>query len=118
MTNSREFLTDEQAVGEKMRTIRKARKMTQEKLAEEISDTCSGKVISRYENGTDKMGMLTFFDVCAGLKVTPNDLAPDWLLQIGKVPTAPEGYEQLTEANQKIIRQMVQALLLQQSSAT
>lgn len=118
MAEKKEFLTDEQAVGEKMRTIRKAWKLTQEQLAETISDTCSGKVISRYETGTDKMGMLTFFDVCAGLKVTPNDLAPDWLLQMGKAPAAPEGYEQLNEANQKMIQQMVRALLLQQNAAT
>ena len=111
----KQSLTDEQQVGRKIRELRKSRGMTQEDPATEISETCTGKVISRYETGRDEMKMLTFFDICSSLGCTPNDIAPDWIL--GNGVAGPEGYNELSTDNKTIINKMIQALLLQQSNS-
>ena len=42
---------DQKIIGENIRKARKAAKLTQEELAEEMGGSCSNKVISRYEKG-------------------------------------------------------------------
>ena len=42
---------DQEIIGENIRKARKAAKLTQEELAEEMGGSCSNKVISRYEKG-------------------------------------------------------------------
>ena len=116
MTEQVEQTSDILEVGRNIRKTRKVKKLTQEKLAERISDTCSLQTVSRWEKGTDRMNVLTFFDICAGLDVEPNELAPARLLKQGDhIDQGPAGYGQLNEENQGIIQKMVQALLLQQN---
>ena len=43
--------SDQKIIGENIKKARKAAKMTQEMLAEEMGGSCSNKVISRYEKG-------------------------------------------------------------------
>ena len=98
--------------GEKLRQLRKSRNMSQEQLAEKISDTCSSNMISRYESGQTIMNVFTYFDVCNALGCTYNELAPDGIA----IPDdRVEHYHQLTEKNKEIVQTMVQALILQQA---
>ena len=107
---------DSQEVGNNIKKARKSKKLTQEKLAEQISETCFFQTVSRWEKGTDRMNLLTFFDICAGLGVEPNDLAPTRLLKQKSCSVqAPDGYAELNEENRRTIQKLVQALLLQQS---
>lgn len=43
--------SDQEIIGENVKKARKAAKLTQEQLAEEMGGSCSNKVISRYEKG-------------------------------------------------------------------
>ena len=102
-------------VGKKIREARKQRGMTQEQLAAQISDSCSGKMISQYESGISDMRMLTYFGICEVLGCYPNDLAPANVLRgQGTI----NEFFLLNEENRQMIEKMIQALLLQQSQGT
>ena len=113
MTGQSSNLTDEQQVGVKMKTMRKSQKLTQEELAERISEQCSGKTISRYENGKGEMKLLTFFDICSALNCSPDSLVPDWLVPRKRMP---EGYDRLNDENRAMIDKLIHALVLQQEA--
>ena len=115
MTDKRkEALPDEKIVGENIKKIRKSKGMTQEQLAEKISDTCSGKTISRYENGNGQMLLSTYFGICEALEVSPNDLSPERLLQMDFTTKLLEDYRKLNTEYQETARGIIRLLLYQQ----
>ena len=100
-----------QQVGDKIRNLRKKKGITQDQLAAQISESCSGKTISKYENGMSDMRMLTFFEICEALECAPNDLAPEHIL---KAESPISSFYLLDQRNQEMIETMIQALLLKQ----
>ena len=62
-------------VGEKIRLCREAQKLSQDDLANLMGS--SRKMVSRHENGEQEMGIVTFFQYCDALNVTPDVLIPD-----------------------------------------
>ena len=61
--------------GEKIRALREAKGMSQERLAELIGVSKSS--IHRYESGMVEMKMLILFQIAVALGVSPEKLAPD-----------------------------------------
>ena len=80
---------DQKIIGENIRKARKAAKLTQEELAEEMGGSCSNKVISRYEKGEVEMGVQTLIDIAENLEVTVDSLMPERV----QVHTEPENDE-------------------------
>ena len=107
-------LSPSKEVGERIKNTRKSRGLSQEQLASQISETCSSKVISRYENGTCDMRLLTFLEICNVLECTPNDLTQEY--SSGEDDRI-QGFHKLNAKNREIVETMVQALLLQQNQS-
>lgn len=80
---------DQEIIGENIRKARKAAKLTQEELAEEMGGSCSNKVISRYEKGEVEMGVQTLIDIAENLEVPVDSLMPERV----QVHTEPEDDE-------------------------
>lgn len=80
---------DQKIIGENIRKARKAAKLTQEELAEEMGGSCSNKVISRYEKGEVEMGVQTLIDIAENLEVPVDSLMPERV----QVHTEPEDDE-------------------------
>ena len=100
-----------QQVGERIRKLRKQKGMTQDQLAEQISDGCSGKTISKYENGMTDMRMLTFFEICEALECSADDLAPSDIACTEKMV---HDFHLLNQKNKEMIETIIQALLIKQ----
>ena len=100
-----------QQVGERIRVVRKKRGMTQDELAAQISESCSGKMISKYENGMTEMRMLTYFEICQALGCAPNDLAPESTTR--RTGTISD-FNLLSQKNREMVETMIQALILKQ----
>lgn len=81
--------SDQEIIGENIRKARKAAKLTQEELAEEMGGSCSNKVISRYEKGEVEMGVQTLIDIAENLEVSVDSLMPERV----QVHTEPEADE-------------------------
>lgn len=69
--------SDQEIIGENIKKARKAAKLTQEQLAEEMGGSCSNKVISRYEKGEVEMGVQTLIDIAENLEVPVDSLMPE-----------------------------------------
>lgn len=69
--------SDQKIIGENIKKARKAAKMTQEMLAEEMGGSCSNKVISRYEKGEVEMGVQTLIDIAENLEIPVDSLMPE-----------------------------------------
>ena len=80
---------DQKIIGENIKKARKAAKLTQEELAEEMGGSCSNKVISRYEKGEVEMGVQTLIDIAENLEVPVDSLMPERV----QVHTEPEDDE-------------------------
>lgn len=81
--------SDQKIIGENIKKARKAAKMTQEMLAEEMGGSCSNKVISRYEKGEVEMGVQTLIDIAENLEIPVDSLMPERV----QVHTEPEDDE-------------------------
>lgn len=81
--------SDQKIIGENIKKARKAAKLTQEELAEEMGGSCSNKVISRYEKGEVEMGVQTLIDIAENLEVPVDSLMPERV----QVHTEPEDDE-------------------------
>lgn len=81
--------SDQEIIGENVKKARKAAKLTQEQLAEEMGGSCSNKVISRYEKGEVEMGVQTLIDIAENLEVPVDSLMPERV----QVHTEPEDDE-------------------------
>jgi transcriptional regulator with XRE-family HTH domain len=81
--------SDQEIIGENIKKARKAAKLTQEQLAEEMGGSCSNKVISRYEKGEVEMGVQTLIDIAENLEVPVDSLMPERV----QVHTEPEDDE-------------------------
>lgn len=64
-------------LGGRIKFLRKEMKITQERLAEEIGDTCRGKQVCLWETGKNVPSATMLFEIARALGVTPNDLAPE-----------------------------------------
>lgn len=81
--------SDQEIIGENIKKARKAAKLTQEQLAEDMGGSCSNKVISRYEKGEVEMGVQTLIDIAENLEVPVDSLMPERV----QVHTEPEDDE-------------------------
>ena len=90
--------SDQEIIGEKIRKARKAAKLTQEELAEEMGGSCSNKVISRYEKGEVEMGVQTLIDIAENLEVPVDSLMPE-RVQIHTEPEDDEMSKLFSELN-------------------
>lgn len=66
---------DNIAIGSRVRELRKARGMTQEKLAEIVD--CAPSYISVIESGKREMSLSLFVRIATALEAEPNDLMVD-----------------------------------------
>ena len=66
---------DYYAVGQRIRKIRKARGLSQEKLAEKIG--ISTTHMSHIETGNTKMSLLTFVEIASALEVRTDEILYD-----------------------------------------
>ena len=101
-------------IGNQVRMYRSARGMTQEKLVEEVGRGLSVNSLSRYETGETEMGIVTFLDLAAALRVEPNDLVPSELLTSSKPVPILERFEKLSVNRKYIVEQVINSLLCQQ----
>lgn len=104
-------------VGENIAAWRKKRDLTQDVLADFLNMGFSKTDISRFENGQRQMRIGTFLAISEILRVSPNDLAPeDLVINATTQPSAGINfrYDKLNDQNKAIIRQLIEALLLQQ----
>lgn len=81
--------SDQEIIGENIKKARKAAKLTQEQLAEDMGGSCTNKVISRYEKGEVEMGVQTLIDIAENLEVPVDSLMPERV----QVHTEPEDDE-------------------------
>ena len=65
------------SLGSRICYFRKMAKLTQAELASLVD--IDYRTLSRYENGNSEMGVNLLFKIAAALKVSPNDLAPEWM---------------------------------------
>ncbi len=72
---------DKITVGDNIRIEREAQKLSQDELADMLGTT--RKMVSRYENGAQEMGINTFIQYCDALKVKPERLLPERLKECG-----------------------------------
>lgn len=61
--------------GEKIRLARKARRMSQDDLADILGT--DRETISKYENGVHEMGITTFIQIARALEMNPAELLPE-----------------------------------------
>ena len=66
------LITDQAAIGTRLRQIRKSRKLSQTDLA--AAAGISGKAYADIERGTSNMRVETMLKICQALNVTPNDI--------------------------------------------
>lgn len=99
-------------VGNRIRQIRKEKRMTQQELADQIG--IADKHLSRLEMGVTNMKLDTFFTVAAALGVSPNDISPKRFTpeQPQSALAGLEGkYNQLNESQKQIVCATMNALL-------
>ncbi len=97
-------------LGERIRTFRKQKNMTQMELAEKVGSQCSKNVISSYENGEKEMGVNRLSEISNALKVSP-------ALLLGDADDNSEImslFSQLNEENQGHIKKQMEILLKMQ----
>lgn len=132
-----EWVSDLEATGKKLKTLRKRAGLTQEQLAERVGGTYTNTVISRYERGSTEMGIQTMYDLAEALGVPPSELTPDRLLHnndgihndnntykasenksLGQQQTGTADiyslYSQLDGPNKKMIDEMISLMLFKQ----
>lgn len=116
-------------IGENIRTLRKARRLTQAKLGEQIG--ARQKVIADYENGFSKpprdrlIALANFFEVPVEKIIGKNEAtgvekhSDDHKIH-GNKRTAKliEAFEQLSETEQRVILNQTQALAEKRKQAT
>lgn len=110
-------------IGKRIKNYRKAIDYSQENLASDISksniipyiDNFSDKIISRHENGSSEMGIITFINYCRTLHKTPNELLADYFkdAEVSK-PEILKLYEQLSDWKKVIAIKFIQLLLSDQ----
>ena len=140
MVLKQEWVSDLEATGQKLKTLRKRAGLTQEQLAERVGGTCTNTVISRYERGNTEMGIQTMYDIAEALGVPPSELIPDRLLHnndgihkdnntykasvnksLGQQQAGTADirslYSQLDGPNKKMIDEMISLMLFKQKHA-
>ena len=70
-------MIDYQALGQKIRQLRRIENLTQEELAQKLGVSIS--FVGHLERGTRTASLETLLSLCAVLKTTPNDLLADSL---------------------------------------
>ena len=70
-------MIDYQALGQKIRQLRRIENLTQEELAQKLGVSIS--FVGHLERGTHTASLETLLSLCAVLKTTPNDLLADSL---------------------------------------
>lgn len=101
-------------IGEQIKFHRNKQAMTQEELAEKIGGKFSSNSLSRYENGSTEMGIVTFVSLASALNLEPNDLVPSELITGFKSTAGPKDYEKLSDENKDIVNILINALLCKQ----
>ena len=108
---------DQKIIGKNIRKARKAAKLTQEELAEEMGGSCSNKVISRYEKGEVEMGVQTLIDIAENLEVPVDSLMPERV----QVHTEPEDdemsrlFSELNAENKEMLLKMARMMAQNES---
>ena len=100
--------------GETIKELLEEKEMTQEELAEKIGGKFSSNSLSRYENGSTEMGIVTFVSLASALNLEPNDLVPSELITGFKSTAGPKDYEKLSDENKDIVNILINALLCKQ----
>ncbi|MCD7957306.1 MAG: helix-turn-helix domain-containing protein [Lachnospiraceae bacterium] len=72
----KEWKSDLELTGERIKARRKELHMTQTQLAEELGGSVTNRTISEYECGKHEMGIQTLYDLADVLETTPDQLAP------------------------------------------
>ncbi len=109
---------DLEGIGKKIRIFREKRGLTQEQLANKISETCDARTISRYENGESEMRMGRYIELCVALEVTFNDLLPDNTLPaVANCSSSYVKYCRLNEIHKLAADHVINALYLEQNSS-
>ena len=98
--------------GNRIRSLRKKKHMTQMGMAEKIGNECSGNMISRYENGEKEMGIRRFADIARVLEVSPAELLGSTGSCCGEAEIL---FSQLDDDNRMIIMKQMKALILMQA---
>lgn len=110
-------------IGKRIKNYRRAIDYSQENLASDISksniipyiDHFSDKIISRHENGSSEMGIITFINYCRTLHKTPNELLADFFKDAEALkPEILDLYEQLSDWKKVIAIKFIQLLLSDQ----
>ncbi|MBR0283548.1 MAG: helix-turn-helix transcriptional regulator [Oscillibacter sp.] len=104
---------DKREVGENIRLLRVKRGLTQQQLAEQMSEQLGKKytanMISLYENGQDHMHMGALFDFATFFGVAPQDLAPARFLKEEEVVMS--YFRKLSPENQSMFERMLKFML-------
>ena len=97
-------------IGERIGDLRRRKGLTQDKLAERVADAgWTGATISRYETGEREMGITSFIAIADALNTSLDELAGR-----KRYNAAPEGFNELSEANREIVRDLIQVMLRRQ----
>lgn len=110
--NINEFLEE---LGKNIWKIRKTRGLSQEALAERVSEHCNPQTISKYERGEMNMGLKRLLEICAALETDLNSLVPNWPFGGSLVPGLWQIVGQLDSEHQAIITRIAEAVLMEQN---
>ena len=97
--------------GDRIRTFRKKRHMSQMQLAAAVSGECARNAISGYENGGKEMGIRRLKDIADALMVSPETLLRN---EDEDVQGILEIYSQLDDENKAMALKQMKALLIMQ----
>ena len=76
---------DYEALGKRIRTYRKLKKLTQAQLAEKVGVSCA--FIGHIERGTRKLSLQTLVSICDEMNVSPDTLLQDSLSTSAAIAT-------------------------------
>ncbi len=97
-------------VGENIRKARINKGLSQDDLAD-ITDS-NRKAVSRHENGSNEMGLLTFLQYAEGMDVDPAELLPKLPGKSGtQVESSPELYNELAQITRNLSERDLESLL-------
>ena len=101
----------EKGLGKRINMVRKERKFTTEKLSELCN--INATYLRQIEGGTKMPSLPVFITICNALKISPNYLLQDMLIdnEISKIKEITELWENTTPSQQEIALTMIQAVL-------
>ena len=101
----------QKGLGKRINAVRKDRKLTAEKLSELCN--INATYLRQIEGGTKMPSLPIFITICNALKISPNYLLQDILIEneVSKIKELTELWENTSPSQQEIALTMIQAVL-------